>query len=83
MGFLTSLLTLPVLGPAKGVMWIARTVAEQAERELYDEDALRGQLQELELRFDVGEIDEQDYIAAEESLLARLKAARERKGGEG
>lgn len=82
MGFLADLLTLPVLGPIKGVVWIARQVAEQAERELYDEDAVRGQLQELELRYDLGEISEEEYLAAEERLLARLRAARERKAGD-
>lgn len=82
MGFLTDLLTLPVLGPIKGVVWIARQVAEQAERELYDEGAVRGQLHELELRYDLGEISEEEYLAAEEQLLARLRAARERKAGD-
>ncbi len=79
MGFLAGLLTLPVLGPIKGVMWIARQVVEQAERELYDEDAVRGQIQELELCYDLGEIGEEEYLAAEERLLARLRIIRERK----
>ena len=50
------LLTLPITGPIRGVVWIAEKVAEQAERELYDEEAVRGQLMELELRYDLGEI---------------------------
>lgn len=78
MGFLTDLLTLPVLGLVKGVTWIARNVADQAERELYDADIVRGQLQDLELRYDLGEVDEQDYLAGEEALLVRLSAIRER-----
>ncbi len=78
MGFLIDLLTLPVMGPIKGVVWIAEKVAEQAEKELYDEDAVRGQLMELELRYDLGEISEEEYLAAEEALLARLKVIRER-----
>lgn len=83
MGFLTNLLTLPVLGPIKGVMWVARQVAEQVERELYDEDTVRGQIQELELRYDLEEISEEEYLAAEERLLARLRALRERRAEEG
>jgi hypothetical protein len=59
-------------------MWIARLVADQAERELYDADIVRGQLQDLELRYDLEEIDEQDYLAGEEALLARLRTIRER-----
>ena len=79
MGFLINLLTFPVLGPIKGVMWIAEKVVEQADKEVYDEDKLRGLLMELELRFELGEMAEQEYLAAEELLLARLKVARQRK----
>jgi hypothetical protein len=82
MGFLVDLLTSPVLGPIRVVKWIAEKVAEQAERELYDEDVVRGQLQELELRYDLGEIGEEEYLAAEERLLARLRAIRKRKNRE-
>jgi len=78
MGFLMKLLTLPITGPIRGVVWIAEKVAEQAERELYDEEAVRGQLMELELRYDLGEISEQEYLAAEEALLERLRVIRER-----
>ena len=77
MGFLSSLLTLPVSGPFRGAVWIARKLAEQAEHEMYDEGAVRAQLQELELRFDLKEIDEEEYLAAEEGLLARLRMIRE------
>lgn len=78
MGFLIDLLTFPVMGPIKGVTWIAEKVAEQAEKELYDEDAVRGQLMELELRYDLGEISEEEYLEAEEALLERLRVIRER-----
>ena len=78
MGFLIDLLTLPLMGPIKGVVWIAEKVAEQADKELYDEDKVRGQLMELELHFDLGELGEEEYLAAEEVLLARLKVIRER-----
>ena len=82
MGFLIDLLTFPVLGPIKGVIWIAEKVAEQAEKELYDEDKVRGQLMELEVRYDLGEISEEEYMAAEEALLERLRVIRERQAAE-
>jgi hypothetical protein len=83
MGFLLDLLTFPILGPIKGVAWIAEKVAEQADKELYDEDGVRGQLMELELRYDLGEISEEEYLAAEEALLERLRVIRERQAAEG
>lgn len=82
MGFLTDLLTFPVTGPIKGVVWIAEQVAEQADRELYDEDKIRSQLMELELRLDMGEISEEEYLEAEEILLERLRVIRERQAAE-
>ncbi|MBU0703244.1 MAG: gas vesicle protein GvpG [Chloroflexi bacterium] len=82
MGLLTKLLTLPVMGPIKGIVWIAEKVAEQADKELYDEDKVRGQFMELELRYDLGEISEEEYLAAEEALLERLRVIRERQAAE-
>jgi len=82
MGFLTNLLTFPVMGPIKGVMWIAEKVDEQVEKELYDEDAVRGKLMELELRLDLGEISEEEYLEAEEALLEWLRIIRERQAAE-
>ena len=78
MGFLTNLLTFPVMGPIKGVMWIAEKVAEEADKKLYDEDTVRGQLMEMELRLDLEEISEEEYMEAEEVLLGRLRVIRER-----
>jgi hypothetical protein len=78
MGFLFDLLTFPVTGPIKGVVWIAEKVAEQAELEFFSEDKIRGQLMELELRYDLGEIGKEEYLAAEDILLERLRAARDR-----
>jgi hypothetical protein len=82
MGFLIDLLTFPVMGPIKGVVWIAEKVAEQADMEMYNEDKVRGQLVELELRYDLGEISEEEYLAAEEALLERLRVIRERQAAE-
>ncbi|MBU0493734.1 MAG: gas vesicle protein GvpG [Chloroflexi bacterium] len=78
MKLLFSVLTLPVTGPLKGVVWVAEKIADQAEAELYDGDKVRGQLMELELHYDLGEISEADYLAREEALLARLRVIRER-----
>jgi hypothetical protein len=75
MGLLTGLLTLP-LAPVRGTVWIAERIAEQAERELGDETAIRRQLVELEMRHDIGEIDDAEYARSEDELLDRLSRAR-------
>lgn len=82
MGWLIDLLTFPLMGPVKGVVWIAEKIAEQADKELYSEEAVRGKLLELELRYDLGEISEEEYLEGEETLLRLLRAARERQEAE-
>ena len=74
---LLKLLALPAWGPIRGAIWIGQQVAEQAEHELYDEAGAREQLTQLELRYDMGEISEEERTAAEDALLGRLKAIRE------
>lgn len=75
MGLLLKLLALPIEAPVWSAIWIAQRVLDQAEQELYDEQTIRGQISELELRHDLGEISEQDYTLAEQDLLDRLQEA--------
>ena len=77
MGFLGNLLTMPALGGPRLVHWLARTLAEQAERELLDEGRVRGQLLEQQERYDAGELTEEEYDRQETILLDRLKAIRD------
>lgn len=79
MGILGSLLTFPVLGPIDGVLWIARTIEEQANAERWDESKVTGALAELELDLDLGKIDLEEYEARETELLEQLKEIREAK----
>ncbi|MFI5021048.1 MAG: gas vesicle protein GvpG [Alphaproteobacteria bacterium] len=81
MGILRSILTAPVLGPILGLLWLARTIEERANAELYDVDKVRGELAELELALDLKEIDLAEYEAGEEALLQRLREIQEAKNG--
>ncbi|HUY03827.1 MAG TPA: gas vesicle protein GvpG [Rhodocyclaceae bacterium] len=83
MGLLTNVLLAPVIGPLKGMLWLAGVINDQAERTLYDEDGLRVALMELEQRFETGEIGEEAFEAEEHVLLERLKIARDRARGLG
>jgi hypothetical protein len=74
MGLFTGLLTLP-LAPVRGVMWIAEQVAEEAERELHNDDSIRRELLQLELDFDDGLIDEEEREVREDALMERLAAS--------
>jgi hypothetical protein len=79
MGLLTGLLTFP-LAPVRGTVWLAERLAEEAARELDDEASIRRQLIELQMSYDLGEIDEEEYAEAEADLLERLARAREATG---
>lgn len=79
MGILTKLLLFPVTGPIDGTLWLAEKLLEQAEAEIYDEGKVKAALMELELRLDLGEIDEETYMAGEDQLLERLREIREYK----
>jgi hypothetical protein len=76
MGILTKLLTLPLTGPIDGTMWIAEKLLERAEDEMYDEGKVRAKLMEMEMLLDLGDISEDEYMAAEDELLDRLKDIR-------
>ncbi len=77
---LFSLLALPLLGPARGLSWLAEKVAQEAAREMFDEARIRGDLLELQARYDLGEVAEGAYARQEAILLQRLNAIREAKG---
>lgn len=79
MGLLTGLLTLP-LAPVRGTVWIAERLVEEAERELGDENAIRRQLTELEVRYEHGDLSDEELAQAEDALLSRLVAIREARG---
>ena len=83
MGLILDLLTAPVLGPIRGVKWFGEKMVEAAEDELLDEDRVRGQLLELQLRLEMGEIAEEEYDRQETVLVERLNAIREEKAERG
>ena len=76
MGLLGLLLTFPVSGPIITAKAAIRTVVDEAERQLYDEGAIRTQLGEAERAFRAGEIGEDEFAEREEELLQRLVDAR-------
>jgi hypothetical protein len=80
MGLVTGLLTLP-LAPVRGTVWIAERLLEEAEREAGDEAAIRRRLAEVQTLHDVGALSEEELVAAEDQLLARLNELRASEAG--
>ena len=63
-----------LLAPVKGVAWLGEKLNEVAERELNDDGLIKQELMELQLRFELDEISEQEYNEKENKLLDRLDA---------
>jgi hypothetical protein len=80
MGLIAGLLTLP-LAPVRGTVWLAERIQEQAEREYYDESAIRAGLQEIEEARAAGEGDERELDEIEDALIERLLTIRGLTGG--
>lgn len=68
-----------LLAPLKGVIWLGKKINEVAERELSDEGRIKEKLMELQTRFELDEISEEEYKKQENELLARLDAIRKQK----
>jgi hypothetical protein len=68
-----------LLLPVKGFFGIFEKIQEMAERELSDEDYIRERLMELQLKFELDEISEEEYIDQEKELMTRLDAIRKAK----
>jgi len=76
---LVDILTFPVLGAPRMVYWVAKKLVEEAEREELDEGKLQGQLLELQMRYELGEISDEEYSQQETAILDRLSAVRKAK----
>jgi hypothetical protein len=81
MGIFTALITLP-LAPVRGVAWVADQVAQEAERQLYDESRLRRELWQLEFDREAGVVAEEEYTERADALIERIRQARERSGSQ-
>ena len=81
MGLFKELALLP-LAPVRGTTWVAEQLAEEAERQLYDENRIKRELLQLEFDEEEGRISEQERRNKEGELLERLQIARQRAAGQ-
>lgn len=72
----------PITLPAKGLLFIFEKIAEAVDQERLDEGKVQGKLMELEMRYELGEMSEGEYLEQEEALLEWLNAIREHKAAQ-
>jgi len=68
-----------LLAPLKGVIFIGKKINEMIEKEMSDEGAIKERLMALQLKFEMDEIDEEEYDEREDELLKLLENIREEK----
>jgi hypothetical protein len=81
MGLFRELVLLP-LAPVRGTVWVTEKITEEAERRLYDEDAIKREMLQLEIESDEGLLGEKERAAKEDELLDRLAISRQRQAEE-
>jgi len=62
----------------KGLRGIAGKIRDMAEQEYYGEDRIKQQLLELQMRLEMDELTEEEYLKAEAALMGRLEEGRQR-----
>ncbi len=68
-----------LLLPIKGFIGIFKKIHEMAVQELSDEDYIRERLMELQLKYELDELSEEEYTNQEKELMERLDAIRKAK----
>ena len=68
-----------LFAPLNGVIWLGKKIDEAAEKEFSDEGLIKEKLMRVQLKFEMDEINEEEYGKQEAELLARLDAIRKAK----
>jgi len=76
MGLLTKLLFFPVTGPVAGIRWSLGKVQDVVEEELTDDTPVKQELMELQMKLELGDITDAQYVEQEAALMARLREVR-------
>jgi hypothetical protein len=68
-----------LFAPLKGIIFLAEKINEVIEKEMSDEGSIKERLMALQLKFEMDEIDEEEYDKREDELLKQLEIIREKK----
>ncbi len=77
MGILSNILLAPFLGPIWGTRWTLEKVDRVVRDELTDDTPIKEDLMALQMRLEMAEIDEEEYVRQEGEIMKRLREVRE------
>jgi hypothetical protein len=76
---LDDILLFPLKGPMAGIKWVMRTIQKMADEELLNDQPWKERLIELQMRLELGEISEEDYVVEEAVVFQALRDIRARR----
>jgi hypothetical protein len=76
MGLITKVVFFPITGPVAGIKWSLGKVMSVVEEELTDDAPVKQELMELQMQLELGDIDDDEYVAREAVLMAKLREVR-------
>ncbi|HEV2130358.1 MAG TPA: gas vesicle protein GvpG [Longimicrobiaceae bacterium] len=77
MGILKHLLFWPVTGPTFLARFSMEKVQDAVREELTDDQRIKEELLALQMQLELGEIDDDEYVAREADLMLRLREVRQ------
>jgi hypothetical protein len=77
MGLLTNILLAPFLAPIYGTKWTLDKVDRVVREQLTDDTPIKEGLMALQLKLEMGEIDDAEYVRQEADLMQRFREVRE------
>jgi hypothetical protein len=76
---LDDLLLLPIKGPLAGFRWVMSTIQKMADEELLNDQPWKERLIELQMRLELGEVTEEQYVVEEAEIFQALRDIRARR----
>jgi hypothetical protein len=76
MGILKHVLFWPVTGPVGATRWSLNQVMKIVEEELTDDTTVKQDFMALQMKLELGEIDDEEYVEQEAVIMARLREVR-------
>ena len=73
------ILLFPLKGPISGIKWVMRTIQKMVDEELMNDQPWKERLIELQMRLELGEISEEDYVQEEAVVFQALRDIRARR----
>jgi hypothetical protein len=77
MGILKHILFWPVTGPVGATKWSLNQVMKIVEEELTDDTTVKQDFMALQMKLELGEIDDEEYAVQEAAIMVRLREVRQ------